>query len=70
MLQIIEKQKIDVVQMVTNKDNNYESKLKIKLSIIYYNLLNYISETKTVSGASDFWVIKKVRDKLLLTPLF
>ncbi len=69
MLEIIEKEKIDVVQMVTNKDNNYEGKLKIKLSIIYYNLLNYISETKTVSGASDFWLIKKkVRDKLLLTP--
>ncbi len=70
MLEIIEN-KLDVVQMVTNKDKNYESKLKTKLSILYYALLNYVSETKTVSGASDFWLIRKtVRDKLLLSPSF
>lgn len=67
MIKVFEKKKIDVVQMVTKKNNNYESKIKTILSVLYYRLLNKISISKTVSGASDFWLIKKkVRDKLLL----
>ena len=66
MLKVLVKEKTDVVQMVTKKNNNYEGKIKIKLSILYYRLLNHISESKIVSGASDFWLIKKkVRNKLL-----
>lgn len=69
MLETMEKDDIDVVQMVTKRDQAYENPLKFQLSIFYYKLLNYISKSKTKDGACDFWLIKKiVRNKFLQNP--
>ena len=67
MIKIIEKKKIDIIQM--KKINfGYETTVKTFFSKFFYFLFSKITQIKIDSGSSDFYLIsKRVRDKIIST---